>query len=68
MRCGDGNTKYFHASLASRRKSGISVLYDAQGRKLTTVDDIKCEVLSFYRSLLGTAASVTWSLDVEVVR
>lgn len=64
----DGNNSFCHASLKSRRNSSLSVLYDQLGHKLVEEDDIKAEVDSFYKGLLGTTAHTTLAVDVLVVR
>lgn len=35
LQCGDGNNKYFYASLQSKKKANITVLFDEEGAKLT---------------------------------
>lgn len=54
LQCGDGNDRFFHASLRSRRSSGILVLYDSAGQQLIEESSIKKEVLVFYKNLLGS--------------
>lgn len=68
LKCGDGNNNFFHASLKTRKKTGIHVLFTEQGTKLTSEADIQNEVLGFYKSLMGTPAVVTTSMDIQIIR
>ncbi|KAL6514498.1 hypothetical protein OROGR_020077 [Orobanche gracilis] len=68
LRCGDDNSKYFHASLKSRKRNGISVLYDSAGTKLIKEEDIELEVLIFYKKLLGSPAETTKAVDINICR
>lgn len=51
-----------------RRNSSPSILYDQLGNKLVEEDDIKAELVSFYKGLLGTAAHTSLAVEVLVVR
>ncbi|KAL6584554.1 hypothetical protein OROMI_003843 [Orobanche minor] len=66
LNCGDGNNKFFHASLKARGRSGISVLFDDLGNKLVEDVDIKREIMSFYQKLLGTPANTSLAVDIHV--
>ncbi|XP_056685808.1 uncharacterized protein [Spinacia oleracea] len=46
----------------------IDILYDANGRKLTTAAEIKEEIKAFYHGLIGSAADTLEGIDVTVVR
>ncbi|XP_056688365.1 uncharacterized protein [Spinacia oleracea] len=55
LKVGDSNTKFLFSAMKERKK-------------LTTIEEIKEEVSSFYKSLIGTAASTLESIDVNIVR
>lgn len=68
LKCGDGNNKFFHASLSSRKRGGIDMLIDSDGRKLVDDCGIKQEVLNFYKKLLGTPALISRAVDIDIER
>ncbi|KAL6509176.1 hypothetical protein OROGR_022486 [Orobanche gracilis] len=68
LNCGDGNNKFFHASLKARGRSGILVLFDDLGNKLVEDVDIKREIMSFYQKLLGTPANTSLAVDIQAVQ
>ncbi|XP_021861226.2 uncharacterized protein [Spinacia oleracea] len=55
-------------NLERQNKNIIDLLYDGSGRKLEKFDDIKAGISSFYKELIGTAASSLTSIDVQMVR
>lgn len=69
MRWGDGNKKYFHATIKSRKNSnGIHTLQIESGVVLKDVVNIEEEVLKFYEKLMATADRVRNDIDVSVMR
>ncbi|KAL6588168.1 hypothetical protein OROMI_001146 [Orobanche minor] len=67
LKCGDGNNHFFHASLKSKGKKGIVVLYDDAGNKLVDEAAIYSEILDFYKQMLGTSANTTIVVDISAV-
>ncbi|XP_056698437.1 uncharacterized protein [Spinacia oleracea] len=66
---GDSNSKFFFSAIKERlAKNSIDILYDDTGKKLSTTQEIQEEVSSFYKNLIGTAASSLTGVDVGVVR
>ncbi|XP_056685902.1 uncharacterized protein [Spinacia oleracea] len=69
LKTGDSNTKFFFTAVKERyARNSIDVLYDANGRKLTTAAEIKDEIKTFYHGLIGSAADTLEGIDVTVVR
>ncbi|XP_021854438.2 uncharacterized protein [Spinacia oleracea] len=69
LKTGDSNTKFFFTAVKERyARNSIDVLYDANGRKLTTAAEIKDEMKAFYHGLIGSAADTLEGIDVTVVR
>lgn len=67
LQCGDGNNRFFHASLKSRSKSDILVLQDAAGNKLVEGAAIEREITSLYKQLLGSAVETCTAVDLSIV-
>ncbi|KAL6588050.1 hypothetical protein OROMI_001028 [Orobanche minor] len=67
MRGEDTNHKYFHASLKSRSKSGISLLVSTTGQRLNTELEIAKEVTDFFISLLGTTTVTSQAIDRQII-
>jgi hypothetical protein len=56
LKLGDGNNKYFHASLKAKQKHcALRAIYREDGTLLTTHEDIEMEVLHLYGNLMGRA-------------
>lgn len=56
IRLGDSNTKYFSAVMKERTQHNhITELTNTMGIKLTTAEDIKAEIMGFYKGLMGTS-------------
>lgn len=68
IKCGDGNNRFFHASLQSRSATGIHLLYDSMGNLLTKAEDIQNEVVSFYKGLLGSPAHTELAVDISILQ
>ncbi|XP_056685776.1 uncharacterized protein [Spinacia oleracea] len=69
LKTGDSNTKFFFTAVKERyARNSIDVIYDANGRKLTTAAEIKDEIKAFYHGLIGSAADTLEGIDVTVVR
>ncbi|XP_056697775.1 uncharacterized protein [Spinacia oleracea] len=69
LQVGDSNSKFFFSAMKERiARNSIDILYDDSGKKLSTTQDIQEEVSSFYKQLIGTAASSLMGVDVGVVR
>lgn len=63
------NNKYFHALMKTRAayKSIIS-LTNSEGILLTEPEDIKNEILCFYKRLMGSASSQLPTIDRNIMR
>ncbi|XP_056690241.1 uncharacterized protein [Spinacia oleracea] len=69
LQVGDSNSKFFFSAMKERiARNSIDILYDDSGKKLSTTQEIQEEVSSFYKKLIGTAASSLMGVDVGVVR
>lgn len=69
IRLGDNNNCFFYATLKSKySQSHISVLKDKDGNQLVNHDQIKKEVLIFYKDLVGKGATSLKNIDIEVMR
>ncbi|XP_058753378.1 uncharacterized protein LOC131626575 [Vicia villosa] len=69
LRLGDGNNSYFHASLKSKQKAkGILILQKEDGTEVTSQYSIEQIVVDFYGSLIGTAATNIYNVDVMAMR
>lgn len=56
MKLGDGNNKFFHEIIRRKNKqNGIHKLVDRNGNIITEFKNIKEEILSFYKNLVGVA-------------
>jgi hypothetical protein len=54
LRLGDGNSRYFHASLkAKQRQCALRAIYREDCTVITTHHDIEQEVLNLYGNLMG---------------
>ncbi|KAM3285583.1 hypothetical protein P3S67_024382 [Capsicum chacoense] len=59
IKLGDANTKYFSAVVKERmQRKTISKLTSLDGKTLTELKDIKEEIISFYKWLMGSATSL----------
>lgn len=62
---GDSNFKFFFSLMKERQnRNNIDILYDSTGKKLEKTEDIKAEISSFYKELIGTAATRLTGIDV----
>lgn len=69
LRLGDGNNKYFHATIKARQTSNsIYSLQKEDDTILKTHEDIEEEILTSYRKLMGTAEEVRNGIDVSAMR
>lgn len=69
LKLGDGNNKYFHASIKARhKKKSMNTLQKNDVTLLTTQDDIQREVLDFYTNLMGTVDSLLDGIDINAMR
>nr|XP_016489984.1 PREDICTED: uncharacterized protein LOC107809777 [Nicotiana tabacum] len=69
INAGDGNNRYFFACMKARASSNnISVLKGGDGRVLQKHDDIKDEILQFYKGLLGSTANRVPCIDLNIMR
>ncbi|XP_056689712.1 uncharacterized protein [Spinacia oleracea] len=69
LQVGDSNSKKKISVMKERlSENSIDILYDDTGKKLSTTQEIQEEVSSFYKKLIGTAASSLTGVDVGVVR
>jgi hypothetical protein len=56
LNLGDQNSRFFHCQVKVRQaRNAIKCLFDAEGNRLDTPDQIKEEVISFYQKLLGVS-------------
>lgn len=57
IKCGDANSKYFHAQCRLRaNRSSISSIYENASNKITEPTLIEDEFISFFSGLMGTTA------------
>ncbi|XP_021843478.1 uncharacterized protein [Spinacia oleracea] len=69
LQVGDSNSKFFFSAMKERiARNSIDILYDDSGKKLSTTQEIQEELSSFYKKLIGTAASSLMGVDAGVVR
>jgi hypothetical protein len=65
LRLGDGNNKYFHASIKAKQKQcDLKTLYIENGTMLTSHEDIEQEVLNLYGNLMGKAEENLKGIDI----
>lgn len=66
---GDSNTVFFHASLnCIYAQNSIHKLINGHGDLLYRPDDIKAEIIPFYKDLLGTTAKQLPAVNLAVMR
>ncbi|XP_019224481.1 PREDICTED: uncharacterized protein LOC109206146 [Nicotiana attenuata] len=69
IKLGDSNSKYFSAMLKERnQRKQIKELTALDGQKLNDADKIKHEIIEFYKSLMGTAATNLPSINREIMK
>ncbi|WJX68825.1 hypothetical protein P8452_53158 [Trifolium repens] len=69
LRLGDGNNRYFHASVkAKQRQCVLRAIYREDGTVITTHQDIEQEVLNLYGNLMGTADTHLMGIDIVAMR
>ncbi|XP_009798086.1 uncharacterized protein [Nicotiana sylvestris] len=69
LKVGDSNTTYFHACVKNRQaRNHIGRLMDNTGKLLQSAKEVEEEILSFYKKLLGTAASTLPIVDLDVMQ
>ncbi|XP_048502821.1 uncharacterized protein LOC125498623 [Beta vulgaris subsp. vulgaris] len=66
---GDANSKFFFTIIKARHaQNSIDMLTDDNGRLITGAQEIKEEILAFYKKLLGSKAPSLSGIDLNVVR
>ncbi|XP_058748416.1 uncharacterized protein LOC131621394 [Vicia villosa] len=66
---GDGNNRYFHATVKSKNKAtGIFSLEDPYEIEMQGHENIEKEVIRFYEDLIGKNTNHLRHIDVEVMR
>ncbi|XP_019233129.1 PREDICTED: uncharacterized protein LOC109213752 [Nicotiana attenuata] len=69
LKLGDSNTSYFHVCVKNRQAmKHIGRLMDSAGQILQSNSEVEEEILSFYKKLLGTAASQLPVVDPEIMQ
>jgi hypothetical protein len=69
LRLGDGNNRYFHASLkAKQRQCALRAIYREDCTVITTHHDIEQEVLNLYGNLMGRADTNLMGIDIAAMR
>ncbi|XP_058765506.1 uncharacterized protein LOC131638998 [Vicia villosa] len=69
IRLGDGNNRFFHATLKGKNKqTRIQSLQTGSDDIVTDQQSIKEEVIQFYKNLVGTPASDLTGIDIEAMR
>lgn len=69
LKQGDASTKFFFtATKAKHVKNRIQLLIDDSGNTITDSQEIRGEILKFYKVLLGTKATTLPGIDLNVVR
>ncbi|XP_019260146.1 PREDICTED: uncharacterized protein LOC109238165 [Nicotiana attenuata] len=68
IKLGDSNIKYFSAVMKERsQRNQILELNSINGSRLTDPENIKREIVEFYKSLMGTAAQSLPAIDKRVM-
>jgi hypothetical protein len=69
LKLGDGNNKYFHASIKAKQKQcELKTIYREDGTMVTTHEDIEQEVLHLYGNLMGKAETNLIGIDIVAMR
>jgi hypothetical protein len=69
LKLGDGNNKYFHASIKAKQKQcELKTIYREDGTMVTTHEDIEQEVLHLYGNLTGKAETNLIGIDIVAMR
>ncbi|KAK2396003.1 hypothetical protein QL285_057684 [Trifolium repens] len=69
LQLGDGNNKYFHASIKAKQKQcELRAIYRDDGTLHTTHKDVEHEVLSLYGNLMGKADTHLLGIDIVAMR
>lgn len=69
IRLGDGNNRYFHASIKGRHKqNNIGSLLKEDGSYISSQEDIETEVLDFYGGLLDSSENILEGLNIPAIR
>ncbi|XP_019225971.1 PREDICTED: uncharacterized protein LOC109207494 [Nicotiana attenuata] len=69
IRLGDANSKYFSAIMKERRqRKVITELVNAFGDRLTYDHQIQEEIITFYKSLMGSAATQLPAVNKQVMK
>ncbi|XP_010684030.1 uncharacterized protein LOC104898633 [Beta vulgaris subsp. vulgaris] len=69
LKQGDVSTKFFFTATKARHaKNRIQLLIDDSGNTITDTQEIREEILKFYKVLLGTKATTLPGIDLNVVR
>jgi hypothetical protein len=69
LKLGDGNNRYFHASIkAKQRHCDLRAIYKEDGTMVTTHEEIEQEVLGLYGNLMGKADTNLEGIDIVAMR
>ncbi|XP_060210676.1 uncharacterized protein LOC132637634 [Lycium barbarum] len=69
IKCGDSNTKYFHAQYNIRAsRNTINFVYNDIGTKVTDPTQVEAEFISFFTKLMGTDTVVMPYPNSEIIR
>lgn len=68
LNVGDANTKYFYAFVKGKQVyNTIKTLISSSGVRLHNKEQVKKEILNFYKNLLDTTATSLTAVDPEVI-
>lgn len=69
LKLGDSNTAYYHACMKNKQaRNSINKLVTRIGQILKSSAEVEEEILSFYRGLLGTAATQLPTVNPEIMQ
>lgn len=69
LKLGDNNNSYFHALVKERNKQeGLYTLIYIDGRMLNKHENIKKDIIEFYRKLVETKAEIIRGVDIQTIR
>ncbi|CAL0333248.1 unnamed protein product [Lupinus luteus] len=69
LQLGDGNNSFFHATVKDKsRQKEIIKLTTSEGNTVYTQEEIKNEVMTFYKNLIGTNSNIRTGVNLIALR
>ncbi|XP_016476554.1 uncharacterized protein LOC107798111 [Nicotiana tabacum] len=66
---GDSNTAFYHACVKNRQaRNNIGRLTDSNGDIVQNPEEVKAEILNFYRGLLGSSATQLPMINYDIMK